>query len=909
MLRLDELEQRFRDMLQRGAVEVVLEKLELPELPDRLWPTAGLKLLQATIDRTGPSLVVAGSGTIELLGRARTTLTFREQSGSVSMDVELDLDSPAILDRLLAALVDGLDYAVIGALKELTARGVSWRTLPTGGLQVTLSLSGSARFDLGVARATLSLARAAFVVGGPTPVRLDGELSLLGVTVPASVTLDDKLQVSAELPDMDLRRLAEALSLPLPPLPPLSLLQAPLRGARLYVRGDEVRLSAAVDASKLGPARAVIARSSGSWGLVLGLHPPRDFRFADLSAALTPLDKARELLRLDDPALTVSTVRSSAFPYVDSSGEWTTVSVQVGGVLRGELVLNGLGLELIAAILGTDRLPLQMPLGPDGSEVRLTASIAKRVNLIPECVTIETFRVVLSPDPLLVTAAGEVKIDLFGQQLPRFVLGASLTAAGASLFFTAAEPWKLPLGLPLVIEELGFQISGPDLAYGVFGKIAVQGRAMSVAAKFVGQAPTLIAGKLEGEMPLGGVLEDLIQVNPLPDFVQPRIRDFDTYLVVHPAGTTVGERSYPFGLSLSGTLLMLGLALRANVHVSRTRVIAEGSLDRPIRLDPVLRVTGAGSNATPVLRIDTGSDPVARMSARVECLGLAQEVDAVLGTHGFTFKLDQKVGAVHASLRATLGNGRLKANGVARFGIRESFGPIRLFDGGPNLGTIRVDTGIEAIVDLSIAEGAALTANVSARFTFLGIQISVPEFAVDVASIERIPEAVIRAIRANLLAIFDDVFGDADRWLAAVAKKLIDGVEDVAKVLSKHFNKNSAEVARALRRVLNETVEQTAQALKRLGETPERIAQILSDIGESAEQIGKALKALGQPPEVIGKVLKQLGKEVAEVGKILTGIGFPKNMVDAALKMTFPGLSLGSGVKLPFIKVRHLKVF
>lgn len=782
---LDAIEQKLRAELQGTELTVDVPELHPPGLPDVLWPSLGLRLVGALIERKDDRLIVTGSAGHALLGRAGVTLTLRDEGGSLGVDVDLDLKLPD------------------------------------------------------------------------------------------------------EAPRVDLRRLVKALSLALPPLPPLALLDEPLSRAALYVRGDDVRISTAVDAGAAFEIRAVVARSGGTWSLVVGAHLSKDFRFAHLSPVLRPLDELRRWLRLGDPGLLVSTTESAAFPYRGPGGEWTTLAVRQGAALRGELVLEGPPFALVSAVLRTKSLPLRVPLTPDWSNVRIAASLDARLPLIPGCLAVESFQIALAAEPFAATVAGEVTIELFGAKLPRFVLGAALTAEATSLFFTTAEPWSRPLGLPIVIKKAGFQMNGPSPSYDVFGEVAIQKRALKIAARIVGQVPAVLAGKLDGELSFAGVLSDFTGVKLLPAFIDPKIRDVDVYFVMDPVGATIDGIKYPAGLLLAGTLQILGLGARAHVQVSVKRVILEGSLDKPVQIGQILRITGAKGAATPSLKIDTRSRQVGSMSASVTCLGITQAVDAVLGPAGFTFTLTQKVGIVRAGLNATLGDGGLVAGGTAGFRLNEKIGPIIVPGTKINLGTIHINEVITCELDVSATKSAPPTIKASAKVTFMGLTLSVPKLKLSITSLADLPQAILAAIRAGAVTLFASVLNNVGNWLKALAEGAIQLVGDVAQVLSKHFKRTSEQIARDLRAALKKTIELTAKALQGLGETPKRIGKILADMKESAADIGRALKSIGAAPKEIVSVLKDMGKGAAEIQKILLDLNVPANVIKGALGLVF----------------------
>ncbi len=875
---IDEIEQQLRAAVDGSTLVPDVPELRLPGLPDAVWSGNGPTIAGVQIERAGERLTLSGRIELDLLGGADIVVIFNASDTAPHVELKSRADAPLV--RVLGRLMGGLSDAAARGLDGVTVQAVSWGTPAAeglAGLELLLTLSGSASFSIGVARGTLALTRASAMVGsGAGAAHLAGALGIFGLSAPVEVALGGGLRISGQLPGLDLRRLAGALSLALPSLPRLPLLDAPLREVQIDLGEGEAHLSAALEVGALGKIRATVARIDGSWGLVAGVHARKNFSFADLDEVLRPLDPLCDLIDLNDPALVLSTLTSTGFPYPDGTGGWSPLAVREGGVLSGELRLQGPLLGLVGAVLRRKTLPMLVPLEPDWSKLRISAALGGRLVLIPKCLTIEAFRVEVSAAPFALSAAGDVTIQLFGLELPRFVLAANLAAGTASLSFTAAEPWRKPLGLPFDVQKLGFESDGASFA--VFGAVAIQQRSIAVAAQFVGEVPVMLAGEFKGEVSLAGVLKDLLGVSPLPAFVTPKLRDFHVFLVLSPAGAATVAGQLPKGLSLAGSLEIFGLAASMSIQVSGTRVFAKGALTRPLRLDPVLRITGAGTAATPALTIDTTAKQVVQLTGRVACLGIQNEVTAVLAKDGFSFSLAQTVGKVRARLDATLAGPSFRARGSAAFVLKASIGPLSL--GGLNLGTIHLDTGVTAQIVVSMSAGKPPELKVSATFVFMKVTLRLPEVAVAVTTLDKLPAPVLQAIRTAAVDIFGVILKSVDQWVLAVAAGAIGTVSDAARVLHDHFKRGVEDVARAYRQQLKQTIEETAKALKRLKQTPKQIAKIFKDIGETPAAIGAALRAINVPAKTIAGLLQGLGFSKGQIREVLKVLNFPTKVIE-----------------------------
>jgi len=430
----------------------------------------------------------------------------------------------------------------------------------------------------------------------------------------------------------------------------------------------------------IGRARCLVIQEAGEWALVAGLHAGT-LRFVQLNAALAPLDSLMGIIDFGDPVISFAgrDIASIRYPFPD--GTWSALSLQKGLKINGELLLDDYGLALFDKLFGVRRLPLAVPVGTDWSQLRIAASLDRQIKFLGNCAVLNHLSIAVSLDPFQVAVTGDVRVTLFGAELPKLILGGNLAPDAASLFLTSEDLWESPLGLPVSIEELTFQISTTP-SYGITGQIALRDRTIAVAMEFIGEVPTFFAGELEGEITLSDILLDLLEIDLLPNYLQPTIKNATLYIVLNPAGASVGTRVYPFGLSLRGTLSVLGMGCSADLYFSKTRLRVIGEFDGPVRIDPLFQLTGV-NRPTPVLHVDTAGDPLACLDAKLRFLGIEQVVSAVLGNAGFSARLEQSLGGAEAKLMLTIGDGHVQADGDIICKVAGRIGPIRLVGSGP----------------------------------------------------------------------------------------------------------------------------------------------------------------------------------------------------------------------------------
>lgn len=879
------LERALRAKLADAVLELDLRSLAalgLPALPAFLAPDQVLRLNNAAISQPArDQLLVVGTYTHPPLGAVSVEIDVRERGWSTVTTVRWRFPPIRLEDLARAAgisvprLLDTLQATAI-ELGEAASQDV---------LQV--SLDGEASLGIGPIRAKLAARRLVVAASPPKVLAVEAILSLQEKDFPL---LFDGDRLTFDATGLNLRDFVGLFRIPLPPLPAIPLLTEPLDRFGLFPADGDYRAAGEFRLGSLGPVRFAIGRAQGG-GLaaVVALYPPASLSLRRLNPALAPFDVVKSLITLGQPAVTLASDDVAAWPVPDGRGGWTTLSAAKGLDVRGDFRLSGFGLEMIKSLTGLDALPFRIPLGGDLSQLRLAAEIERRVPVLPGVLTIERLTVTLSPNPLTIAAAGDATLTLFGMEVPPLRIGATLSAGVYSVFLTTQSPWKKPLGLPFTIENAGLQIDGPVLAYGFFGRITLQNRVVEVAAKFVGQAPTLLLGELQGDFSLVGVVADLTGLR-LPFLFEPKLRDAALYIVMDPRGTTIGERFYPRGIGIAGSMSFLGLAARIKLNGDEARLQGEGELETPIRMAPLLEVTGANGARTPSFTIDTSGSPVLRVSARVSVLGLVQEVSATVAKDAMEFAIEQSVAAVEASLKAQLSGSRFAATGTTSCRVSGSIGPLRISQLGLSLGKINLDAVVKCELEVSATGTDDARTVFRPSFTFAGVTIRLPELALKLASLEELPAALFSYIRNHALEVFADIIGSVDKWLAALADKLIDGVEDVAKVLKEHFEQNAEAIARALRRKLNQAITETVRALERVGETTEQAAKALVAIGDSPEDVARALKDLGRTPEDVAKVLRALDRPREEISRTLERAGFPREAADVATRVLFPGV-------------------
>ncbi len=432
---------------------------------------------------------------------------------------------------------------------------------------------------------TFSLAR----TGGTTPstmaaASLDGNLQLGVLNFDLAATANTNREwaftgTMNELKVIDLvRNIGTHLSVTMPPMP------SPVENFTI----QQVSLSLSSDRSArfkgtcdLGKVEAYFAKQTGQpTDFLLGFAPNTDYKLADISSALQPIDK----LGLTDIAMVYS-----------ASTKKTEQELEL---------LNGLqmGSQTVKAgltLMGGFNLPADLP------GVSQKGKVLMRANLPPSLVAAPTLQAIVQFDGLNLGDNFRIN-EAFLQLAPVDVsfgaglsVGAKLDANtdwinftgmgdiaapatfGLIIFMEEGSVWKNPFGVKGVeIANLGLDVGADILSPIPRPKLGVSG------ALKVGPFQGFGAGMLDTGNPLNSLISLKMnqigmqafinaflsgtvknEINKLPA----QLRDFglqDAELTIIPKTTEMAGRTYTQGLRVAGKANIAGLGARLDVNAS-----------------------------------------------------------------------------------------------------------------------------------------------------------------------------------------------------------------------------------------------------------------------------------------------------------------------------------------------------
>lgn len=857
--RIQDLESRLRSASNGAALPLaqeVLAEVGLDRLPAWVLPAGTVTISDTAIAEAGSDkLNVSGSLDHPSLGPVSLALDVRAVEGRLLADLALSFSAMPSLETFLAdvgvdvpkGVTDFLNPEAIHAIK------VDRRT---GRMALYLQLTKSQQLHLGAINLSVALTEATIALEPVALLNVAGTIRFgsqsLAVLLPAGP--EPELYVSAA--NLTVEALLGEFGIHLPPLPPLPIVTQPLQELLIELVHGAVCIGATQRISGVGMLTVSLAKHDGHLGAVLTLLPAQGMKFSSMHGLLAPFDALLDVVSFDDPAIVLSTVTADTFPVVDAAGRWTPSVVQKGAAFYGQLRLEGFGLDVVKGLLGgVSAVPFSLPIEPDLATSRIKVALHGKTDLLPGVLSIDRFSLSLAPDPMDLSVKGIAHLSLFGEDLPKLSLGAAIVPGSYRVFLESAEPWKNPLGLPFNVEEVGLEIDGPVIAYGVYGTVALSQTTASMATNFVGNAPTFFAAEIAGELSTRILLRDLVNID-LPIPFEPTVQDASLYIVVNPLGETIGTHHFPRGIGLKGTITFLGVSAKLAAAANEHTITGRAAFNEPVRMAPLLEMTGFGGSEAPFITINSGHDPICVVSARLTVLGITQDLHAEVGADSIIFDLDAGVGPVATKLKTKVSDGEFIANGTASFGLKGSIGPLSLSAGGPSLGTLALDTAAKTtIVAAGDAQGSS-SVKATVSFEVLGMKVDLPEIQLDIRSLEELPEAILDYIQRNANEIFKTLLSSADAWLKALSQGLIVGVQNVAKVLLEQFRKDVNAAADVLINSLKIGVDEVAKQMREAGQTIADIAKSLAAVNQVPNVIRNALEALGEPAQEISAALQ-----------------------------------------------------
>lgn len=625
----------------------------------------------------------------------------------------------------------------------------------------------------------------------------------------------------------------------------------------------------------LGKITMVVQKLNESWESFVIVTLLDDWKLSDLSSYLELLD----MLEIKMSSLTVAITDNPEFSYMSSDGTVQTLHMQKDLNLYAELSLKGAGLEFVATLIGREVLPLQLHASQNLTDAKISAGLDQTIILLPDVITFDQFALNINPQPLAIKISCEATITIFGTELPKFRTNAAIEQGKTELSLETIESWENVFGINgFTINKAIFEMeTAPVPKYGIYGDVSISDKTIRMAAQFTGNAPSMIAGSLQGELSLNETIRDLVGLQ-LPDILDLSIKDFNIYAVVDPQGVTIGDVHFDPGFAIQGTLGILGLDLFTKVVVDPNNgIFAQGSLSQLISLGDVLKISDAAGSGPPFIVLDTRTPspgtvapPILKLSGMFDLMGLRDSIEVSIDKSGFDFTFEKQLGVVEYKCSCHVGQPNFSAESTFKFGLNFSTDPITV--AGQNLGSIKINTGFEGATLVSFQDGR-FEMSINGSFEVQGLKLQLPSILLTARpdSLESLPELIEQKIKDNASDLFQSLLEDPLKWLQGIKDGLIEGVENVAKVLKEKFNRTAEQIGADIRNTLELGSDAAAEGLKSIGEDVEKIAGILKDLGEPVDNVRNALTRAGFSSENVRDTMQKLFSEIPhlDVSEIL----------------------------------------
>jgi hypothetical protein len=718
----------------------------------------------------------------------------------------------------------------------------------------TLSAAAAGTFSIPLGIDGPELSNIFFAIeksGGNVSGRIAARMKLGGQTVDVQGAIPGKFTIGGTLSPFDLLDFAGDIVGPVLSIPSgIPNLRFNTSQFLLVFGGDTPKFMVETTIDRFGELAMVVAEIQGKWEVLVAAIPPTDWKFSDLSPIFSPLN----VFKVKSPRVIIASFSEPEFEMPAIGGIHLAGRVREGVALEATLILEGGGLGFVADLVGLKELPLSLAALNDLTSAEISASLQGQKVLVPSVLTLENVEVALTPRPLSAFLRCEAIVVIGGTELPRFRVAVGISDATQKFSLHTAEAWVDPLGISgLTIRQLILDVqTAPDPAYGILGEVEVAGRIILVAAQFVGNAPSAIVGELQGKLALSEVVKDLVGLT-LPAVLDLSIEDFSLQIVSNPLGVMIGNIFFEAGLSIRGTLGILGMELLVNVRIRPNNgVFASGALKEKVEFGRVLCISNATGDGPPSMLLDTTGSPMLQLSGKLLFLGLSETIEAAVDRSGFQLRLERNMGVGRYALDVKFESvTKFQANGSFEFGLSASINT--------DLGKIVLDTGFSGALAVQMRNGV-FELNATGSFVFVGNVLKIPRLRIttEFDSLEEIPPKIRQLVIDRAKDVFQSVLEDPAKWVQAIADKGIREVEDVAKQLKERFDKDAEFIGRQLKTVLLKSSVEVGQALKGIGEAPERIATILRDLNDPAANVREALERIGIPAAEVGRIMRDV---------------------------------------------------
>jgi len=584
---------------------------------------------------TPVAVAVELGDTLQLTGSVpRINLSTLAAQLLAEVDLPTDLPDLSLTDASLAVRPASGDFSLKAASLN------TWKiSLGAGGLELR---------DL-----NLTLQRAPAAKGQrATSGSIAGRVTLGGVDMTLACKFPGDFVLTARLPALRLSPLLQDLC------GSEIFREVPIPDSLLALEFSDVAVVAAPQAgtfalsgqSRFGQTEILVKRlKSGQWGFCVGFVPQASWQFSEISAELSVLDG----LNFSNTVLILSSARDRDLTLQSIHAPRQDMEVVRGVNIFADIDLRGLGAD---QVLGIEQLTVYAALGAKPADLALEASLDAQIQLGKGVVFGEIMlRLRPAPPNFSLALLGTVTALLDNREM-RFT-GAMQVGLREALFSGTMEGlWYDPFkakGIAVADMALEMGLSFPPLlpTLGIAGSLKI--------GSFQGKAAVKVDAAMPSRSMLAVGFNRLYLMDILRSFCDPALvgaipqSSVDTVLdigwegvniYIVPQQTQIGEMVFEQGITLQGTMMVMGLRAYGYMNIDYLEgILIEAEVD-PIDLG-VLKIQGAGEKPTAslYLEIRPRQVPVIDIAGAVELLGLRGETQLRLSESGFFFAVSGKL--------------------------------------------------------------------------------------------------------------------------------------------------------------------------------------------------------------------------------------------------------------------------
>ena len=553
--------------------------------------------------------------------------------------------------------------------------------------------------------------------------------------------------------------------------------------------------------------------------MAIGAAAGNNWTFGQLGSGLAPLD----FLVFQQAYLLISSFPQTGYTFPNFALMTTPIDV-VQGLNFGATVNFATGSTALAksvhTMLGASTLAVSGSLGT-AQNTKISASLGGSMT-IPQCkkLVLTNPQLVLMASPLTAEVQGTLRVALSSTQMLDFVGSLSIGTEGASFMLdvTGGQGQSLPapfgftgVRLENIGLKMGIGFTPPSIDLGIeaifqVGHMAADKCALEFQVDPDAVNPILLWGQFSS-LSLPVLFEAMFPKIKLPSVLMAlNLTNVLVYYCEQPTVLPDNTSAAP-GFALSGTLSAFKFTMIAAFKINFSQGVSGLAAMSPIHLaHNAVNVTGQSSLGGPAVQFNTMGSPYLNVTLDASVFDVASvAINGTVTSSGFSFTLQLEAGSTTGAAGFSAGlicmfadAQNFGASANLAFNLDFSVGPLTAPHTNVNLGTLKINTSFSGTLALKVTS-TAIQGSVTG--TFDGHTLPALSFTTATATLKDIPKQVVDQIKADVMSIYSDVLGNAQKWASYVSSGAITGADDAGKVLTGYFNESSNDAQALLKQL------------------------------------------------------------------------------------------------------------